>query len=89
MAATLQRKSSGGIIFVITTKIITKIIVPGNYFVIISARMVNGRNRAIVVAESLARVIAAIRIASVCWWSYLPLQTTQRLVLTDPAFVVL
>ena len=40
MAATLQRKSSGGIIFVIITKIITKQIVPGNYFVIISARMV-------------------------------------------------
>ena len=27
----------------------------------------DGRNRAIVIAESLARVIAAIRIASVCW----------------------
>ena len=40
MAATLQRKSSGGIIFVIITKIITKEIVPRNYFVIISARMV-------------------------------------------------
>ena len=40
MAATLQRKSSGGIIFVIITKKITKIIVSGNYFVIISARMV-------------------------------------------------
>ena len=40
MAATLQRKSFGGIIFVIITKKITKIIVPGNYFVIISARMV-------------------------------------------------
>ena len=35
MAATLQRKSSGGIIFVIITKIITKEIVPRNYFVII------------------------------------------------------
>ena len=31
----------------------------------------DGRNRAIVIAESLARVIAAIRIASVCWRSYL------------------
>ena len=40
MAATLQRKSSGGTIFVIITKIITKEIVPRNYFVIISARMV-------------------------------------------------
>ena len=40
MAATLQRKCSDGINFVIITKIITKIIVPRNYFVIISARMV-------------------------------------------------
>ena len=32
----------------------------------------DGRNRAIVIAESLARVIAAIRIASVRWPSYLP-----------------
>ena len=40
VAATSQRKSSGGIIFVITTKIITKENVPRNYFVIISARMV-------------------------------------------------
>ena len=40
MAATLQRKSSGGINFVIITKIITKENVPMNYFVIISARMV-------------------------------------------------
>ena len=40
MAATLQRKSSGGIIFVIITKIITKENVLRNYFVIISARMV-------------------------------------------------
>ena len=40
MAATLQRKSSGGINFVIITKIITKENVPRNYFVIISARMV-------------------------------------------------
>ena len=32
----------------------------------------DGRNRDIVIAESLARVIAAIRIASVRWWSYLP-----------------
>ena len=40
VAATLQRKSSGGINFVITTKIITKENVPRNYFVIISAGMV-------------------------------------------------
>ena len=40
VAATLQKKSSGGIIFVIITKIITKENVPRNYFVIISARMV-------------------------------------------------
>ena len=45
MAATLQRKSSGGIIFVIITKIITKEIVPRNYFVIISARMVTPKCR--------------------------------------------
>ena len=42
MAATLQRKSSGGIIFVTVTKIITKVNVPRNYFVITSARMVRG-----------------------------------------------
>ena len=41
VAATLQRKSSGGIIFVIITKIITKENVPRNYFVIISASMVH------------------------------------------------
>ena len=41
MAATLQRKSSGGIIFVIITKFITKETVPRNYFVIILARMVH------------------------------------------------
>ena len=40
MAATMQRECSGGIIFAITTKIITYIIVPRNYFVMISARMV-------------------------------------------------
>ena len=40
LAATLQRQCFGGIIFVIITKIITKTIVPRNYFVIISARMV-------------------------------------------------
>ena len=40
VAATLQRKCCGGITFAIITKIITKINVPRNYFVIISARMV-------------------------------------------------
>ena len=35
--ATLQRKCSGGIISVIVTKIFTKLIVPRNYFVIVSA----------------------------------------------------
>ena len=40
VAGALQRKCSGGLIFVIVTKIITKINVPRNYFVIISARMV-------------------------------------------------
>ena len=48
----------------------------------------DGRNRAMVIAESLARVIAAIRITSVRWRSYLPLKT-QKLVLIDPAFVAL
>ena len=33
--------------------------------------ILDGRNRTIVIAESLARVIAAIRIASLRWWSYL------------------
>ena len=32
----------------------------------------DGQNRAIVIAESLARVIVAIQIASVRWSSYLP-----------------
>ena len=40
MAATLQIKCSGGIIFGTITKIITKIFVPRNRFVIMSARMV-------------------------------------------------
>ena len=35
----------------------------------------DGRNRARVIAESLARVIAAIRITSVRWRPYLPLKT--------------
>ena len=41
VAAALQRKCFGGILFVIVTKITTKITVPRNYFVIISARMVH------------------------------------------------
>ena len=42
----------------------------------------------IVIAESLARVIAAIRITSVRWRPYPPLKA-QNLVLVDPAFVAL
>ena len=48
----------------------------------------DGRNRARVIAESLVRVITAIRITSVRWRSYL-LQKTQNLVLVDPAFLAL
>ena len=47
----------------------------------------DGRNRAMVIAESLAGVIVAIRIASVRWRSYFP--PPQKLVLTDLAFIVL
>ena len=47
----------------------------------------DGRNLAIVIAESLARVITAIRIVSVRWRSKSP-SKTQRLVLAGPAFVV-
>ena len=36
--------------------------------------ILDGRNRAIVIAESLARVIVAIRITSVRWRSHLPLK---------------
>ena len=42
-----------------------------------SLRDLDGRNRARVIAESLARVIAAIRITSVRWWSYLPPKNTE------------
>ena len=53
----------------------------------------DGRSRAIVIAESLARVIAAIRIASVRWSSYIYTHIyppkTQDLVLIGPAFVAL
>ena len=45
-----------------------------------------GRIRAIVIAESLARVIAAIQVASVRWSSYFP-PKTQDLVLIGPVFV--
>ena len=51
-------------------------------------KVLDGRNRARVIAESLARVIAEIRITSVRWRSYLPLKT-QNLVLVDPAFIAL
>ena len=51
-------------------------------------KCLDGRNRAIVTAESLARVISAIRVASVRWRSHIS-PKTQKLVLTEPAFVVL
>ena len=41
----------------------------------VSLENLDGRNRAIVIAESLARVIAPIRIASVRWRTYLPPNT--------------
>ena len=41
-----------------------------------SSQSLDGGNRAIVIAESLARVIPAIRIASVPWRSHLPPQYT-------------
>ena len=53
-----------------------------------SGLSLDGRNRARVIAEALARVIAAIRIASVRWRSHLHLKT-QNLVPIDPAFVAL
>ena len=37
-------------------------------------RILDGQNRAIVIAESLASIIVAIRITSVRWRSYLPLK---------------
>ena len=50
----------------------------------------HGQNRVRVTTESLGRVIAAIRITSVRWRSYLP-PKTQNLVLVvlDPAFIAL
>ena len=53
-----------------------------------SVLILDGRNHAIVIAESLAGVIAAIRIASIRWPSYLS-PKAQKLVLVDPAFVAL
>ena len=53
-----------------------------------SVLRLDGRHGARVIAEPLARVIAAIRITSVGWRSYLP-PKTQNLVLVDPAFVAL
>ena len=44
--------------------------------VFLCARNLDGRNRAVVIAESLARVVVAIRIASVRWRSYL-LENTE------------
>ena len=44
----------------------------GGFLDLTSEGNLDGRNRAIIIAESLARVIAAIRIASVRWRSYLP-----------------
>ena len=54
---------------------------------LLMCQILDGRNHATVLAESLARVIAAIQIASVRQ-VISPLKT-QKLVLTDPAFVVL
>ena len=46
---------------------------------------IDGRNRAIVIAESLARVIAAIRIVVFVGDHISPPPKTQKLVLKDPA----
>ena len=59
-----------------------------NMHIGLSVNSLDGRNRAIVIAESLARGIAAIRIASVRWQSHIS-PTAQKLDLTEPAFVVL
>ena len=40
-------------------------------FCLPTSMTLDGRNRAIVIAESLARVIAVIPITCVLWWSYL------------------
>ena len=47
----------------------------------------DGRSRAMVIAESLARVIAAIRIATFIG-GHISFKNTQKLVLTNPAFAV-
>ena len=73
VAETLQRKSSGGILFVIITKIITKEIVPRNYFVIISARMVHAVSSFLGVWSLLVAYRCFLQFAqgsipsSVCW----------------------
>ena len=46
--------------------------------------ILDGRNRAIVIGESLARAIAAIRTTSVRWRPYLPLKHGQKVVLIAP-----
>ena len=46
--------------------------IPEDLFLTDYVSDLDGRNRAIVITESLARVIAAIRIASVRWRSYPP-----------------
>ena len=58
----------GGIIKHYSLKKVQNIYVCKHYIV----TRLDGRNRAIVFAESLARVVVAIRIASVRWRSYLP-----------------
>ena len=52
-----------------------------------SAYTLDGRDRSIVLAEWLVRVIAAIRFTSVRWWSYLTPNTEIGLI--DPAFIAL
>ena len=51
-----------------------------------TAEILDGRNRAIVVAKSPARRIIAIRITSIRWWSRSP-PKKQNLVLTDTVCV--
>ena len=54
----------------------------------LSLCFLEGQNPAIDIAESLARVIAAIRMTSVRWQSYL-IPKAQKSVLVDNAFLVL
>ena len=44
-------------------------------YIALHVSSLDGRNRAIVIVEALTRVIAAIRIASIRWRSYVPLKT--------------